>query len=43
MGRSITALSWSDAGQSRVTARSVVVNLIAIELPFQIAFLGIPI
>ena len=37
MGRSTTALSWGDAGQSGVAAMSVVVNLVAIELPFQIA------
>src|SRR5215469_3010494 len=37
MDRSATALSWGDAGQSSVAAISVVVNFVAIELPFQIA------
>ena len=37
MRRSATALSWGDAGQTRVAAMSVEVNLVAIELPFQIA------
>jgi hypothetical protein len=37
MDRSVTALSWGDAGQSSVAAISVVVNFVAIELPFQIA------
>ena len=37
MGRSATALSWRDSGQSGVAAISVVVNFVAIELPFQIA------
>jgi len=35
--RSATALSWRDAGQSGVTAMSVVVDLVTVELPLQIA------
>jgi hypothetical protein len=37
VGRSATALSWGDTGQSSVAAISVVVNFVAIELSFQIA------
>ena len=37
MGRSATALSWRDSGQSGVAAISVVVNLVTVELPFEIA------
>ncbi len=37
MRRSATALSRRDSGQSGVAAMSVVVNFVAIELPFQIA------
>src|SRR5271168_4315916 len=37
MRRSATALSRRDSGQSSVAAISVVVNFVAIELPFQIA------
>jgi len=36
-GRSATALGRSDSGQSGVAAMTVVVNLVAIELPFEIA------
>ena len=37
MGRSTAALRRRDSGQSGVAAISVVVNFVAIELPFQIA------
>src|SRR5271157_1757544 len=39
MSRRATALSRGDAGQSGVAAMSVVVNLVAIELAFQIALI----
>src|SRR5580704_17962633 len=37
MHRSATPLSWRDSGQSGVAAITVVVNLVTIELPLQIA------
>jgi len=37
MGRSAAALSRRDSGQSGVAAMPVVVNFVAVELPFEIA------
>ncbi len=37
MRRTATALSGSESGQSSVAAMSIVVNFVAVELPFQVA------